>query len=104
MHAHFHFPEGNSSSKRGQPRGSAGRRRSSSESSISIETTVSGLNLKGEQLVPDYPHWRHPGMSEWDINQNTPEVKFETPEPSRVLKLLHAMINHEYPSKKMLSF
>lgn len=64
--------EGNSSSKRGQPRGSAGRRRSSSESSISIETTVSGLNLK-EQLVPDYPHWRHPGMSEWDINQNTSE-------------------------------
>ena len=55
---------------------------SSSESSISIETAISGL--KGEQLVPDYPHWRYPGMSEWDINQNTSEVKFETPEPSLV--------------------
>ena len=79
LHAHFHFPEGNSSSKRGQPRVSAGRRRSSSESSI--ETAVSGL--KGEQLVPDYPHWRYPGTSEWDINQNTSEVKFETLDPSR---------------------
>ena len=75
---------------------------SSSESSISIETAVCGRKVK--QLVPDYPHWRYPGMSEWDINQNMSEVKFETPEPSRVLKLLYDMINHEYPSKKMLSF
>ena len=70
MHAHFHFPE---------RRNYMG---SSSESSISIETAVSGRKVK--QLVPDYPHWRYPGMSEWDINQNTSEVKFETPEPSRV--------------------
>ncbi|CAH3015087.1 unnamed protein product, partial [Porites evermanni] len=47
---------------------------SSSESSISIETAVSGRKVK--QLVPDYPHWRYPGMSEWDINQNTSEPRY----------------------------
>ena len=53
-----------------------------SQASLLPETTVCGQ--KEEQLVPDYPHWRYPGMSEWDVNQNTSEVKFETPEPSRV--------------------
>ena len=58
------------------------QKETSSESSISFETAVCGQ--KEEQLVPDYAHWRYPGMSEWDINQNTSEVKFETPEPSLV--------------------
>lgn len=93
MHAHFHFPEGNSSSNHRQPRVSAGRKKPSSESSISIETAVSGLTI-GEQLVPDYTHWSYHGVSEWDINQNTPEVKFETvPKPSGV----KITIRHDSP-------